>query len=142
LAMVRLGIHRALWVFGVLQALGILVFAALAQAGKDYTLLAAAVSAENFSFGLGTAAYSAYMASVTNRRFTATQLALLSSLMGVPRVLLSAPTGAIAEAVGWTGFFVFCALAAIPGLLLLPRVAPWHAAPPASGTGGAGGPAR
>ncbi len=142
LAMVRLGIHRALWVFGVLQALGILVFAALAQAGKDYTLLAAAVSAENFSFGLGTAAYSAYMASVTNRRFTATQLALLSSLMGVPRVLLSAPTGAIAEAVGWTGFFVFCALAAIPGLLLLPRVAPWHDAGGAGTTGGGGGPAR
>ena len=136
LAMVRLGIHRALWIFGVLQALGILVFAALAQAGKDYGLLAAAVSAENFSFGLGTAAYSAYMASVTNRRFTATQLALLSSLMGVPRVLLSAPTGILAETFGWTGFFVFCALAAIPGLLLLPKVAPWR------GPGAPGDPAR
>jgi len=133
LAMVRLGIHRALWVFGVLQALGILVFAALAQAGKDYSLLAAAVSAENFSFGLGTSAYSAYMASVTNRRFTATQLALLSSLMGIPRVLLSSPTGWLAEIFGWTGFFVSCALAAIPGLLLLPKVAPWREDPPRPG---------
>ena len=74
---------------------------------------------------MGTAAYVAFMASLTNKRFTATQYALLSSLMGVPRVLASAPTGYIAEYVGWAGFFVLCTLIAVPGLLILRRFSAW-----------------
>jgi PAT family beta-lactamase induction signal transducer AmpG len=66
------------------------------------------------------------MASLTNRRFSATQYALLSSLMQVPGRLLSSPMGFVAEALGWQGYFVFCTLAAIPGLALLPWVAPWR----------------
>jgi PAT family beta-lactamase induction signal transducer AmpG len=65
------------------------------------------------------------MASITNRKFTATQYALLSSLMGVPRVIASAPTGFIAKNLGWEGFFLFCVIAAVPGLLLLLKFAPW-----------------
>lgn len=68
---------------------------------------------------MGTAAYVAYMASITNKKFTATQYALLSSLMGVPRVLASAPTGFMAEAFGWVTFFILCALIAVPGLIML-----------------------
>ena len=83
---------------------------------------------------MGTSAYAAYMASLTNRRFTATQYALLSSLMGLPRVLASAPTGYMVQAIGWQSFFVLCALVALPGILLLVRVAPWNEeAIPASG---------
>ncbi|MBZ5637753.1 MAG: AmpG family muropeptide MFS transporter [Acidobacteriia bacterium] len=128
IVMLKLGIRRSLWAFGILQALSVLAFAALAQAGRIYGILAGAVSLENFSFGMGAAAYSAYMASQTNKRFTATQFALFSSLTGIPRVLAAAPTGFLAKALGWTGFFTFCAAAAIPGLVLLLWVAPWREA--------------
>jgi PAT family beta-lactamase induction signal transducer AmpG len=121
----RLGIHRSLWVFGVLQALSTLGFAVLAMADVRLSVLGAVIGFENVSSGMGTAAYAAYMASLTNTRFTATQFALLSSLMGVPRVILGAPTGWMAKHMGWPGFFVFCAVIAIPGMLLLFKVAPW-----------------
>lgn len=126
LVMLRLGIRRSLWVFGILQAASILAFAALAQVGRVFSILGVAVALENFSFGMGTSAYTAYLASQTNRRFTATQYALFSSLTGIPRVLVSAPTGFVARALGWTGYFVFCAAATIPGLLLLFWIAPWR----------------
>jgi PAT family beta-lactamase induction signal transducer AmpG len=74
---------------------------------------------------MGTAAYVAFMAAMTDKRFTATQYALLSSLMGVPRVLASAPTGYMAEWLGWFSFFAFCALIALPGMLILRRFRPW-----------------
>ena len=80
---------------------------------------------------MGTAAYVAFMASLTNKRFTATQYALLSSLMGVPRIMASAPTGYIAELIGWEGFFVLCTLIAIPGLLILRRFSTWGEQQPA-----------
>ena len=81
--------------------------------------LATVVALENFTAGLGTAAFVGFMAALTDRRFTATQYALLSSLMGVPRVLASAPTGWLAEWLGWQGFFLLCTLIAVPGLMLL-----------------------
>jgi PAT family beta-lactamase induction signal transducer AmpG len=84
------------------------------------------VAFENLSGGMGTAAYAAFMASLTNKKFTATQYALLSSLMGVPRVLASAPTGFLAKHLGWWGFFVACTLVAVPGMLLLLKFAPWE----------------
>jgi MFS transporter, PAT family, beta-lactamase induction signal transducer AmpG len=122
----RLGIFRSLWIFGVLQAVSTLGFAVLTHTGTSLSALAAVVAFENLTSGMGTSAYAAYMASLTNRRFTATQYALLTSLMGLPRVLASAPTGYMVKAIGWQGFFVLCALLALPGILLLWRVAPWH----------------
>ena len=83
------------------------------------TGLAAVIAFENLSGGMGTAAYVAYMASLTNKKFTATQYALLSSLMGIPRVLASAPTGFMAKSMGWFWFFLVCTLIAIPGLIVL-----------------------
>jgi len=115
----RLGIFRALWIFGILQGVSTAGFAVLAQLGASLPGLAAVITFENLSGGMGTAAYIAYMASLTNKKFTATQYALLSSLMGVPRVIAAAPTGYLADFVGWSAFFVFCALIALPGLLLL-----------------------
>ena len=122
----RLGIFRSLWIFGVMQAVSTLGFALLTHTGTSLSALATVVAFENLTSGMGTSAYAAYMASLTNRRFTATQYALLTSLMGLPRVLASAPTGYMAQAIGWQGFFVLCALIALPGILLLLRVAPWH----------------
>jgi PAT family beta-lactamase induction signal transducer AmpG len=126
--MMRLGINRSLWVFGVLQALSTAGFAVLARLGPNIAGLSGVIAFENLSGGMGTAAFVAFMASITNKRFTATQYALLSSLMGVPRAFATAPTGIMAQSVGWEVFFVLCALAAIPGLLLLGKFAPWRPA--------------
>jgi PAT family beta-lactamase induction signal transducer AmpG len=121
--LLRLGIIRSLWFFGILQAVSTLGFSLLALIGYNLTGLAAVIAFENLSGGMGTAAYVAYMASITNKKFTATQYALLTSLMGIPRVLASAPTGFMAQSMGWPWFFLACALVAIPGLILLKRVA-------------------
>jgi PAT family beta-lactamase induction signal transducer AmpG len=129
--MLRLGIKRSLWVFGILQAASTAGFALLANIGYSISLLSAVIAFENLSSGMGTAAYAAFMASITNKKFTATQYALLTSLMGIPRVLASAPTGFLAKNVGWEAFFIFCALIAIPGMLLLLKFAPWKSEPAA-----------
>ena len=129
LIMLRLGINRSLWGFGILQALSTAGFALLAEIGPSVALLSGVIAFENLSSGMGTAAYAAFMASITNKKFTATQYALLTSLMGVPRVVASAPTGFLAKALGWEGFFVFCCLAAIPGMALLLKFAPWRSKP-------------
>ncbi|MCF8082260.1 MAG: AmpG family muropeptide MFS transporter [Deltaproteobacteria bacterium] len=125
--MIRLGINRSLWIFGVLQALSTACFALLSRIGPHVSALSGVIGFENLSGGMGTAAYVAFMASITNKRFTATQYALLSSLMGVPRVMASAPTGFLAKHLGWGWFFIACTLIAIPGMLLLLKFAPWRA---------------
>ncbi|XPS82910.1 major facilitator superfamily MFS1 protein [Desulfosarcina variabilis str. Montpellier] len=126
IAMIRLGIIRSLWIFGVLQALSTAGFALLASLGPSVTALSAVIAFENLSGGMGTSAFAAYMASITNKRFTATQYALLTSLMGIPRVLAAAPTGYLATQMGWWSFFILCTLIAIPGLLLLLRIKATH----------------
>ena len=123
----RSGIYRSLWGFGILQALSTAGFALLAQVGYNLPLLAGVIAFENLSAGMGTAAFVAFMASLTDRRFTATQYALLSSLMGIPRVIVAAPTGYLADGLGWFWFFTCCALVAIPGLFLLTRFRGWLA---------------
>ncbi|HEV2129692.1 MAG TPA: AmpG family muropeptide MFS transporter [Longimicrobiaceae bacterium] len=122
----RLGIPRSLWVFGGVQAGSNLAYLVLAQLGPSYGILVAAVLVENFSAGLGTAALVAYLMSLCSPRFSATQFALLSSLTAVSRDLLASPAGAIAQVTGWPLFFLLTLVAGIPGLLLLPIVAPWH----------------
>ena len=125
ITILRLGIARCLWIFGVLQTLSTACFALLARVGDHLPTLAGVITFENFSSGMGTSAFVAFMASITNKKFTATQYALLSSLMGIPRVFASAPTGYMAKTLGWEGFFIFCTLIALPGLLLLQKFAPW-----------------
>jgi PAT family beta-lactamase induction signal transducer AmpG len=115
----NLGIKRGLWIFGILQALSTGAFSVLALIGRSVPGLASVIAFENLTSGMGTAAFAAFMASLTNKRFTATQYALLSSLMGVPRVMASAPTGLVAQHTGWPVFFMLCMLAALPGLLIL-----------------------
>jgi PAT family beta-lactamase induction signal transducer AmpG len=119
IVLLKAGISRALWGFGILQAVSTAGFSLLAMIGNSVPALAAVIAFENLSGGMGTAAYVAYMASITNKKFTATQYALLSSLMGVPRVLASAPTGFMVESLGWISFFIVCTLVAVPGLILL-----------------------
>jgi PAT family beta-lactamase induction signal transducer AmpG len=129
LLMLRLGIQRCLWIYGVLQAASTACFALLLRTGPQTAALAGVIGFENISGGMGTAAFMAFMASITDKRFTATQYALLTSLMAFPRVLASAPTGYLAQYLGWGSFFIVCALIAAPGLLLLFKFAPWRKAP-------------
>jgi len=124
--MVKMGINRALWVFGVLQALTSLGFALLAHAGPNPFYLAAAIGFEGFGVGLGTAAFVAYIARATDPRYTATQFALFSSLAAVPRTFVTSSVGFIVEQTGWFWFFIVCFALALPGMLMLPKIAPWN----------------
>ena len=87
--------------------------------------LAVVIAAEALGVGLGTAAFVAFIARTTNPLYTATQLALFTSLMAVPRTFVNASTGYLVERVGWFAFFVLCTALAVPGMLLLFKVAPW-----------------
>lgn len=125
LLILKTGLYRALWGFGILQALSTAGFILLNSIGHSTPVLAGVIAFENLAAGMGTAAFIGFMASQTDKRFTATQYALLSSLMGVPRVFIAAPTGWMAESLGWNGFFLVCTLIAIPGLLILCRFKNW-----------------
>jgi MFS transporter, PAT family, beta-lactamase induction signal transducer AmpG len=122
----KIGINRSLWVFGILQALSNIAYWLLAIMGKNDTFMVVAINIENFCGGLGNAGFLGFMMSICNPLFSATQFALLSSLMAVSRDILVAPAGKIAEATGWSTFFLITIAAAIPGLFLLPFFAPWH----------------
>ncbi len=117
--MVTLGLFRSLMVFGVLQAVSILSFAALAWVGKSYPMMIFAVAFENMTGGMGTAAFVALLMALCNQRFSATQYALLSSIAALGRTFIAPTSGFLVEAVGWTGYFVFATLTALPALGIL-----------------------
>ena len=127
-AMLRLGINRSLWVFGVVQLLSILGFAVLAGSGPLLWLLAVVIAFEYLGVGMGTAAFTAFIARETSRMYAATQFALFTAIAALPRTFANASTGVIVEAVGWQPFFLLCTLLAVPGMLLLLWVAPWREA--------------
>lgn len=151
-ALSKLGVNRSLWLFGSLQAISNVGYYILAIAGKSYLTMVIAINVENFCSGLGTAGFVGFLMTLCNARFSATQFALLSSLMAVGRDLLAGPaSGILAQQVqvwmdtnpalrnnlylagatgqGWPLFFLITLLAALPGLLLLPIFAPWNAKP-------------
>jgi MFS transporter, PAT family, beta-lactamase induction signal transducer AmpG len=135
--MVRLGINRALWLFGAVQFVSIFGFAWLAARGPvgvalpaDLGALGGVIGLEALGVGLGTAAFVAFIAHTTHPRYTATQFALFTSLAAVPRTFVNAGTGWLVERMGWFDFFLLCGALAVPGMLLLFRVAPWNAQPP------------
>jgi MFS transporter, PAT family, beta-lactamase induction signal transducer AmpG len=156
-ALSKLGINRSLWLFGTLQAVSNISYYLLAVVGKNYPAMVAAINIENFCSGLGTAGFVGFLMSLCNARFSATQFALLSSLMAVGRDLIANPSsGIIAQRIqewvavtpdvqsniylagttavgkGWALYFLVTLLAALPGLLLLPIFAPWNPRPEAS----------
>jgi PAT family beta-lactamase induction signal transducer AmpG len=124
--MLKIGINRALWLFGLVQIVSILGFAVLARVGEGLWLLGLVISFEYLGVGLGTAAFVAFIARSTHPAFAATQLALFTALTAVPRTMASSVTGIIVEGVGWENFFYLCTALAIPGMLLLFKVAPWN----------------
>jgi len=152
--MIKLGINRALWVFGLVQIISIIGFALLSElsvlteaailqessfpnfvtlrydTGADPVMrwmLGIVVAFEYLGVGLGGAAFVAFMARTTNPVFAATQFALFSALTAVPRTVVGAFTGVMVEQLGWTSFFLLCTVLAVPGMLLLFKVAPWNA---------------
>ncbi len=122
--MVRLGLYRSLLYFGVLQLVSLLSFTALAWIGKSYAVMAFAVSFENLASGMGTAAFMAFLMSLCNKRYTATQYALLSSLAALGRLAIAPTSGYVVESIGWANFFLLTSVTALPGLLLLRRLRP------------------
>ena len=130
--MVRIGINKALWLFGVVQIVSILGFAWLASTGHraeitsvDLARLGVVIGLEALGVGLGSAAFVGFIARTTHPAYTATQLALFTSLAAVPRTFVNAGTGWLVEGMGWSGFFMLCAVLTLPGMLLLFTVAPW-----------------
>lgn len=126
LMMVKIGINRALWVFGLVQLISIFGFALMAHVGEGLWLLALVIGFEYLGVGLGAAAFIAFIARTTSRVHSATQFALFTALTAVPRTVANAGTGYLVETVGWEQFFYVCALLALPGMLLLHKVAPWN----------------
>lgn len=124
--MFKLGINRALWLFGIVQMVAILGFAYLATVGHSLLWLGIVIGVEAFGVGLGTAAFVAYIAQTTHPLYTATQFALFTSLAAVPRTFANAATGYMVENLGWFNFFIACFMLAIPGMILLIKIAPWN----------------
>jgi PAT family beta-lactamase induction signal transducer AmpG len=125
---IRWGLTRALFIFGILQMLSTLGFSLLHYVGKSNLLLGGVIGFENLTAGMGTAAFAAFMGSLTNRKYTATQYALLSSFMGIPRVVISAPTGVMVTNWGYFNFFIVCTLIALPGIFMISKLTSLSAA--------------
>ena len=115
----RLGLFRSLMIFGVLQMVSNLSFMALVWAGKSYPMLIFAVGFENIAGGMGMAAFMAFIMTVCNKRYSATQFALLSSLSALGRVFISPSSGYVVNYLGWAPFFLITTVTALPGLLML-----------------------
>ncbi len=121
----KIGMKKSLWIFGVLQGMSGICFYLLAQMGHHYPMMVTTIAVENFFSGMGNTAYAAFLMSLCNPKFTATQFALLSSLMALTRTIAGAPTGWLAKTVGWNHYFLISMLLMIPGLLLLTRYDAW-----------------
>ena len=121
----RLGLGPSLWIFGFLQIFSNLGYAAVAQVGVNRPLMYAAQGFEHISSGLGSGAFGVLLLRLTQKRFSATQFALLSSLFTIPRVLAGPPAGYLADAIGWRDFFILTVFTGVPGLMMLARFVPW-----------------
>jgi PAT family beta-lactamase induction signal transducer AmpG len=124
------GLGRALWITGFLQIFSNLGYALVAQVGPNRLVMYSAVAFELGTSGMGTGAFSVLLIRLTQKRFSATQYALLSSLFSIPRVLAGPPAGLLVDALGWRDFFIFTLLAGIPGMAMLWRFVPWGTTEP------------
>lgn len=120
------GIKKSLWVFGIIQGLSGFMFFLLAKVGHSYPMMMAAICVENICSGLATAAFTAFMMNMCDKRFTATQFALLTSFMALTRIMVQTPSGFIAKNLGWEMYFIVSIVISIPGLLMLLRYDKWQ----------------
>jgi PAT family beta-lactamase induction signal transducer AmpG len=125
-----LGLGRALWVFGFLQIVSNLGYALVAQMGPSRAMMYGAVAFELGCSGLGSGAFGVLLLRLTQKRFSATQYALLSSLFSIPRILAGPPAGLLADTLGWRDFFILTLPIGIPGMVMLARFVPWSVREP------------
>ena len=118
----KIGLYKSLIIFGLFQAIATLGFSLLAFVGSNIYMLMAVISLENLAAGMGYTAYLAFIANMTNKKFTATQFALMTALMSLPRTLFSGSSGFLVEFLDWELYFIFCSVIAIPALMLLVRL--------------------
>jgi len=118
----KIGLFRSLIMFGLFQAIATLGFAALAIIGNNILALMVVISLENLAAGMGYTAYLAFIANMTNKEFTATQFALMTAIMSLPRTIFSGSSGFLVELFDWELYFVFCSLIAIPALIILSKL--------------------
>jgi PAT family beta-lactamase induction signal transducer AmpG len=120
--MFRLGVARSLLLFGIFQMASTAGFVLLAETGRSIPLLAGVIAVENFTGGMGTAAFVAFLATACNRDYSAAQYAALTSFMRLPALLVTTQSGWMVERLGWSVFFTVCVVIALPGLILVKRV--------------------
>jgi PAT family beta-lactamase induction signal transducer AmpG len=119
------GLGHSLWIFGFLQIFSNVGYFLLSRtSGPNLPLMYAATSFELLTSGLGTGAFSVLLLRMTQKRFSATQYALFSSLFALPRLLAGPVTGFVVDAIGWSAFFLATMVIGIPGLLMLARFVP------------------
>ena len=118
----RIGLYKSLIIFGIFQAVATLGFSVLAAFGNYISLLMIVISLENLAAGMGYTAYLAFMANMTNKEFTATQFALMTALMSIPRTFFSGSSGYLVEMMDWQIYFIFCSLIAFPALIILMKI--------------------
>ena len=116
---IKIGLYKSLVSFGIFQAIATLGFSVLAISTKSLILLASVITLENLAAGMGYTAYLAFIANMTNKQFTATQFALMTAIMSLPRTLFSGSSGFLVEILGWEYYFIFCSLIAFPALIIL-----------------------
>ncbi|MEQ1499586.1 MAG: MFS transporter [Novosphingobium sp.] len=114
-----LGMGRALLISGLLMMFSNVMFMLLSVTGNSYWMLVAAIGTENVTSGIGLTVFATYLSGLSSLAYTATQFALLSSFAAFGRTWLASPAGVLAERLGWTWFWGFTIVAAIPGMLLL-----------------------
>lgn len=121
----KLGINRSVWVVAFLQILSNLAYYWVSLVGPNELILIVVIIIENIAGGMVTAVFVALLMSLCSKKFSATQYALLSSLMAAARDIIVAPAGRIAETTGWPTFFLLTLAVGIPALLMLPLIVPW-----------------
>src|SRR6266511_797500 len=119
------GLGHALWIFGFLQIFSNGGYILLAGSGVNRPLMYSAMAFESLTQGMGTGAFAVLLLRLTQKRFSATQYALFSSLFGLPRLLAGPVSGFLVDAVGWKVFFWITIVSGAPGMLLLHRFAPF-----------------
>ena len=119
---IKIGLYKSLVSFGIFQAIATLGFSVLAISTKSLILLASVITLENLAAGMGYTAYLAFIANMTNKQFTATQFALMTAIMSLPRTLFSGSSGFLVEILGWEYYFIFCSLIAFPALIILRKL--------------------
>jgi PAT family beta-lactamase induction signal transducer AmpG len=118
----KIGLYKSLIYFGVFQLIATLGFAVLFYTGDNIVILIGVITLENLAAGMGYTAYLAFIANMTSKQFTATQFALMTALMSLPRTFLSGTSGFLVEMLDWDIYFIFCSLIAIPALLILKKI--------------------